>query len=327
MMQHKTPNSKARSMKTSRIESKNPESYPRSKNKQPNGLVKRVLNILSLPSLQSKLIVPYVLLTLLLALFGIFILTRLVTSSIRERFLNQLYESSRVASDGIILKEREHLENLRSMAFTVGVATALLNHDANKLEELLLPLAINTQTQVLTLVDLSGNEVLTLGFDPSLRQYQRVSGKDFLTFSLVKNILNAQVDERGDKYSALLETKNGVALFTGTPVRNSDGGLAGILLVATYLKDLASDLKARALADIFFLDQSGNPIATTFQLEAPDVESLAQTTRNQVIDQTAPSHKIALFGRGYQAFYAPLLIRGEAIGWLGVLLPDNFVIS
>jgi signal transduction histidine kinase len=326
-MQHNTPYSKARSMKISRKEQKNLECYPGSKNKQPNGLVKRVLNILSLPSLQSKLIVPYVLLTLLLTLFGIFILTRLVTSSIRERFLNQLYESSRVASDGIILQEREHIENLRSMAFTVGVAAALLNHDANKLEDLLLPLAINTQTQILTLVDLTGKEVLTLGFDSRSGQYERVSGKDFLAYSPVKSILNGEVDEKGDKYSALLETKNGVALFTGTPVRNSDGGLAGILLVATYLQDLASDLKTRALADIFFLDQSGNPIATTFQLEAPDVESLAQTTRIQVTDQTAPSHKITLFGRGYQAFYAPFLIRGEAIGWLGVLLPDNYVIS
>jgi len=294
---------------------------------QPNGLVKRILNLLSLPSLQSKLIVPYVLLTLVLTLFGVFILTRLVTSSFRERFLNQLYESSRVASDGIILKEREHIENLRSMAYTVGVATALMNHDAKKLEDLLLPLAINTQTEILTLVDLSGKEVLTLGFDSMSGQYQRVSGKDFLGFSSVKKILNGEVDEKGDKFNALLETNNGVALFTGTPVHNSNGELAGVLMVASYLQDLASDLKVRALADILILDQNGNPLATTFQLGPTEFESLAETTRLQVTDQTDPSPQIKLYNRGYQAFYAPLVIRGEENGWLGVLLPDQYVVS
>jgi len=294
---------------------------------QPNGLVKRILNLLSLPSLQSKLIVPYVLLTLVLTLFGVFILTRLVTSSFRERFLNQLYESSRVASDGIILKEREHIENLRSMAYTVGVATALMNHDAKKLEDLLLPLAINTQTEILTLVDLSGKEVLTLGFDSRSGQYQRVSGKDFLGFSSVKKILNGEVDEKGDKFNALLETNNGVALFTGTPVHNSNGELAGVLMVASYLQDLASDLKVRALADILILDQNGNPLATTFQLGPTEFESLAETTRLQVTDQTDPSPQIKLYNRGYQAFYAPLVIRGEENGWLGVLLPDQYVVS
>ena len=86
----------------------------------------RLQQFLSLPSLQSKLTVPYALLTLVLTIVGIFILTRLVTSSIRERFTNQLYEAGRVASDGIVLQEKKHLEALRMMLKNgnyVGIAT------------------------------------------------------------------------------------------------------------------------------------------------------------------------------------------------------------
>ncbi|HKZ42312.1 MAG TPA: hypothetical protein VJ044_15215, partial [Candidatus Hodarchaeales archaeon] len=123
---------------------------------QLNMLFGRLQNLLSLPSLQSKLIIPYTLLSLVMTVAGIFILTRLVTSSVRERFLNQLYEASRVASDGIVLQEKEHLENLRVMSYASGVAHALINRDADELEDLLLALALNNQVEIITVMDTNG---------------------------------------------------------------------------------------------------------------------------------------------------------------------------
>ena len=76
-------------------------------------------------NLQAKLIVPYLVLTTVIALAGIFIVTRLVTSTVRERFVNQLYEASRVTADGFVQRETVHLANLRLMAFTNGVAEGL----------------------------------------------------------------------------------------------------------------------------------------------------------------------------------------------------------
>jgi hypothetical protein len=43
-----------------------------------------------LANLRTELIVPYIILTLLIAMVGMFVVTRLVTSSIRERFVNQM---------------------------------------------------------------------------------------------------------------------------------------------------------------------------------------------------------------------------------------------
>jgi hypothetical protein len=51
-----------------------------------------------------KIIVPYAVLTALLAAMGSYLATDLVTGSLSERFDNQLAESARVASDSVVQK-------------------------------------------------------------------------------------------------------------------------------------------------------------------------------------------------------------------------------
>ena len=82
--------------------------------------------VLALPRSQIrwKIIAPYVVLVLLLAALGTFIVTRFVTSSLDERFSNQLAEAARVTSDSLVRRERQHLSVLRAIAFTEGVAEA-----------------------------------------------------------------------------------------------------------------------------------------------------------------------------------------------------------
>ncbi|HEU0297284.1 MAG TPA: ATP-binding protein [Anaerolineales bacterium] len=290
-------------------------------------LFERLRPLFSLPSLQSKLTVPYALLTLILTAVGIFVLTRLVTSSIRERFMNQLYEAGRAASDGIVLQEKKHLENLRIMSYTTGVAGALTNRDTRKLETLLLPIALNDQVEMLTLIDTNGTELLTLTLDPTSGKYVRSAGQDFSSLPLAEKILKGEIDDTGDKFAGLLQTRDGIALFTSAAVLQSDGQPAGVLLVGTSLDHLVSDLKTRALADIILLDETGKLLSTTLPPEDRSYEGLEQTARRQVADHSTQSHNLTLYGRGYQVVYAPLMIRGEKNGWLGVLLPDQFVVS
>src|SRR3990170_7476308 len=117
----------------------------------------RFLDLIS--SLRIKLVVPYVFLTLITAMIGTFVVTRLVTSSVRERFANQLLEAGRVASDGIVRRERTHLEALRLMAFTQGVPEALAVKDGDRLQQLLYPLVVNGNVHFLTAIDAQGQEI------------------------------------------------------------------------------------------------------------------------------------------------------------------------
>lgn len=80
-------------------------------------------------SLRGKIVVPFLALTVLTALVATFIVTRLVAGSARERFTNQLYESSRLAASAVVDQETAHLSVLRLMVFTNGLDVALRSGD------------------------------------------------------------------------------------------------------------------------------------------------------------------------------------------------------
>lgn len=277
--------------------------------------------------LRAKLIVPYVLLTLVIAMVGVYVVTRLVTSSIRERFVNQAFEASRVAADGIVRKEREHLENLRLMAYTEGVFQATLDRDAKSLQSLLLPLVLNNSVEAMTVIDLAGTEILTLAIDPANGIYRESSGGDFSAYNLVARVLIGQVDSLGDKYVDILVTTHGAYLFTSTPIRAGDGELAGALLIGSRLETLIEDIKSQALADVVILDQDGNLIATTLVLPDEGPEVLEVDPNMLSDDQTAVTQDIELYGRDYQTVVAPLIIRQQEMGILSIVLPSNYIVS
>ncbi len=287
--------------------------------------VKWLLRFIS--GLRAKLIVPYVLLTLVIAMVGVYVVTRLVTSSIRERFVNQAFEASRVVADGIVRKEREHLENLRLMAYTEGVPEAVFDHDAEDLKSLLLPLVLNNGVEALTVIDLAGTEILTLAIDPSTGIYRESSGGDFSAYKLVARVLVEQVDSLGDKYVDILVTTYGVYLFTSTPIRTEDGDLTGALLIGSRLESLIAEIKNQALADVVVLDQSGELVATTLVIPDEGPEALEVDPDILAEDQTAITQDIELYGRDYQIVVAPLIIRRQDMGILSVVLPSNYIVS
>src|SRR3990172_5283631 len=102
-----------------------------------------------LMSLRAQLIVPYVLLTLATAMVGTFIVTRLVTPSVHERFVNQLYEAGRGAADGIVGREGWNLETLPLVPFSAGVAQAMEARDEEALLARVQPVAANVMPEAL----------------------------------------------------------------------------------------------------------------------------------------------------------------------------------
>ncbi len=277
-----------------------------------------------LGGLRAKLIVPYVLLTMLLAMVGTFVVTGLVASSVRERFVNQLLEASRVAADGIVRQERLHLESLRLMAFTQGAPQAIANQDSAALRELLFPLALNNHIEVFTAINLQGQEILTLAREPGTNQYASSQGGDFSSYDLVANVLQAQQDDIGDKFIGLLTTARGPYLFTSAPVRDAGGQLVGVLMIGTPLQQLLADLKTQALADVVVLDSAGNFVSTT--LPPPDEGyAVLQIPDSAVASTTSETRDLQLYNRSFQAVYAPLVIRQQSLGALGVVLPSNYI--
>lgn len=278
-------------------------------------------------SLRVKLILPYLILTLVTAMVGTFVVTRLVTSSLRERFANQLLEASRVAADGVVARETEHLEQLRLMAFTEGVDAALAANDRDRLQELLYPLVLNGELDSLTVVNRLGNEVLTLVEDPETGDYQFSGGSDLSDLDLAILPILGEQDELGDKFAGVLNTAYGPYLMTSAPVTTEQDEIVGALLLGSSLDSLLPELKAQVLADIVVLDQRGELAATTL---APPEDGygrleLSQFEANDL--DPARTREVSLYRRDYQVYYSPLVVRGSNQGVLGVVLPSSFIIS
>ncbi|MGH2621593.1 MAG: sensor histidine kinase [Anaerolineales bacterium] len=288
-------------------------------------LLSRLFSVFA--GLRAKLIIPYVILTVLIAMVGVYVITRLVTSSVVERFNNQLLESSRVAGDGIVRQERTHLEDLRLMAFTQGVPEALVARDAQALKDLLFPLALNNDIQAITVIDLNGTEVITLAKHPVSGEYITSEAGDFSQFSIVAEILANQQDGLGDKYAGLLVTSFGPYLFTSAPVRDSGGQLLGVLLAGTRLESLLAEVKSQSLADVVLLDKDGKVVATTFV--EPETGFGPVELNPGLFNDTNSSVTLdfELYGRNYKSTYSPLVVRQSETGILGVALASNFVVT
>jgi len=281
---------------------------------------------LQVSRLRAKLILPYVVLTLGVAFVGIFIVTRLVTSTVRERFVNQLYQAARVASDGEVRLEEDHLSSLRLMVFTVGVPEALVKGDSQTLSDLLYPLALNDGLDSVVALDAQGKEIFGLARSGPNAQYQRSSGAEFNTYPFVEKTLRGRSDSTGDKFAGVVTTSAGEMLYTSAPVRTSTEDVVGVLLVGTRLEALVQDLKDQSLADVALVDPSGHVLSSSMMLptgtESPiDLHAASGTV------STSQIKEINLFGREYQVVYAPWVVRGESLGSIAAILPSNFVVS
>ena len=281
-----------------------------------------------LSGLRAKLIIPYLVLTLLTAMIGTFVVTRLVASSVRERFFNQLDAVSEIAADGIVRREQDHLADLRLMAFTEGVPEAFLAEDGTTLQDILWPLTLNNEVEVVTAVNPEGREIITLAQDPVSGRYGVYEGTDFSSHEIVRNILSSDVDQLGDKYAGLLNTRFGPYLYTSAPVKNESNELVGVIMVGTRLDTLLGTINEEAFAQILVvLDGNGTLLASTYPYTDTEKEIFELTPSGIPDVGDAETREITVGDDSYHAKYSHLEVRKTPVGLLGVALRSNYVVS
>jgi two-component system NtrC family sensor kinase len=279
-------------------------------------------------SLRTKLVAPYAILTVIIAMLGIYVITSLVSSSFQERFDNQLVEASTVAADGIVRMERKHLSVARLVANMQGVAGYIEQGDSGSLQAIMGGIALNDEVELMAVLDTSGKALLTMHYNPAQADLVYYPGDDFSRFHPVQNVMQGRVDDQGDKYIGLLETRFGPSIFTSAPVFDPSGELVGILLVGSRVESLIVDLEQQALADIIVLDPSGELLATT--LVEPE-GGFGTLELGPLTDQgsgfQSVSRKLELYGRDYEIQYAPLILRNEPAGYLGAVMRSDYIIN
>ncbi|HJZ49700.1 MAG TPA: ATP-binding protein [Roseiflexaceae bacterium] len=301
--------------------------------------------------LHYKIILPFLLLTLLVALAGSAVSFLLIAGTSQERLNNQLAQVARDLSDKLVQQESDNLLFLREVVFAQAnpqagapaVADALASDDAPGLERALDPyFRISTQrsgvrVDRMLVFDTTRKSVIDWErpagqADPTVRISH--AARDVGALWFVPRILGGQRDDQGDKYAGLLDLgdSNTRYLFTVAPVIHNDQVVGGIL-IATRLSTLLQDLNAQSQAAIIALYQAedGSAFASTTTPVAglaalnirpdllPSIRDLQLAEKQSIFDVVTVNQ------RSYQFAYAPLRIRGNAVGLISAALASDYV--
>ncbi|HEV2124484.1 MAG TPA: adenylate/guanylate cyclase domain-containing protein [Chloroflexota bacterium] len=290
----------------------------------------------------GKIIAPYLVLILILALLAVYIVTNLLTNTISERFNAKLQDAGASANAAMVKQETEFLQNLRLMTNTEGVAEAIIATDPTKLEELLLPLQVNSKMDLVDVLMPDGSMILALRSDEINAQVggntDKLVDPKLGATPLAQNVLTGVSDNLGDKFSGIVATSWGNAIYASAPVIK-DGQVVGAIMVGTTLERGLGRLSKEALASLILYGPDGTVLAATLPAEdLVGIETKTSSGGRSALD--LPSEMAAqavgdkpllvrrtheLKTRIYQELVGSLEIRARAAAPLGVALPATFI--
>jgi signal transduction histidine kinase len=285
-------------------------------------------------SIRFKVILPYLLLTLIVAITGAYVVTRLVSKSLSERLSNQLLESGRVVSDVMARQEIKHLEAARIVGYTRGLGEALRAGDVDQVTMLAKPAAGGLNVESLILFDIEGQESLHL-----IKQFNGtildVSQPERATpLSIVEGILSEHNPDSLPKRELAIDPVDGrYYYFTTIPVV-SENEVVGAVVVGTSLNTLLTYLESTSLADVIIYGENGQ--AVTSSLGTQGTETLFLQTISIPIqfydeilvqDSTVQGENLLADGRWYSLARGPLKLGEDRLGVFAVVLPLNFVVE
>jgi signal transduction histidine kinase len=283
-------------------------------------------------SIRFKVILPYLILTLIVAATGAYIVTSLVARTNNERLSNQLLQAGRAVSDEMVQQERRQVESARRVAFTIGFSEALQVGDRERGVSLAAPAAGSGSVESLMVFDAQGGEFLHLllqtnGAMLDVSQPGRPSNYAFVTELLSENNPDSlprraiQIDPVDERYY----------YFTAHPVVFEDR-MVGAVIVGTSLNILLPDLKKASFADVILYGPASQALASS--LHTNEGQGLYQRTISipadlykSVLadDGFVEGENIEVDGSGYSIAYGPLQIGNDPLGVFAVILPQDFV--
>lgn len=281
-----------------------------------------------------KITLPYLLLSVILALSGSYIVLQMIFDTLENRFENQLIESGKLASDRMVLEEKNRLETLRLITNTAGLAEAVQNQNSETVRELILPIAVNNNEHRLVVLDSNGLSLLALtkneGAAPA--PYLFTKGEThYSDLTVVQSVLRQELDNGRDKFAGFVSSSDENYFYVAGPVYANDDEFVGVVLVGVPLAQLISDFRKDTLAHITIYSSDGGIVATTLllfddtnlELAPADAQYLGT---NQ--DQVSLRRETTVGSVDYGEIIGPWEARdGQDIGLIGASLPKNFLIN
>jgi adenylate cyclase len=285
-------------------------------------------------SIRLKVILPYLILTLIVAVTGVYVVTRLVANSLSERLTNQLLEAGRVVSDGIARQEIKHLEVARIVAYTRGVAEAMDASDSAQVVTLAKPIAAGLDAQNLIVINAQGKELLNLIKNPdqTIEEYSGQTGAANLPSA--QAILASKNPEGLPQRGLGLNPIDGRYYYYSAIPVGLNNQLAGVIVVGTSLESILPLFKSTSLADIILYANNGEAIASTLGPGLSDPDFLKTLTLSiedyqGLINSSEiiSGENATVEGRSYSIARSALRVSNDTLGAFAVALPLNFVLQ
>jgi len=287
--------------------------------------------------IRFKIILPFALLTIMVAITGIYLTTQLIAGSLEERFTRQLLDTGITAGKGLFQREQLHLQALRSMAFTEGIDEAMLAGNRDRLRDLLFPLVANYGVDRVDIVSSDGVQLLGIHRPPGTDTVEAytTSGGDYVVewaaWPVVQKVLSGVIDSQGDKYVVLTSVDDNQLLLTAGPIMSGEE-VVGAVLVSSYTHDLLRSLAQATFSDVSIYDLDGRLVDTTFPENEAVLNAIAigpgeMRALLSLEGASNPRREVTVEGQEYDLLLSVFFARGEPLGFFSVALPTTFIVS
>ena len=286
-------------------------------------------------SIRIKVILPYLLLTLIVAVTGAYVVTRLVTDSLNERLKNQLVQAGRVVSDDFAQQEIRHIENARLVIYTRGVAEALRDSDHSLLGEIILPTAAGIEIENLFVYNLQGQEMLHLlgQSDGSLLEVTKPTRENPLDF--IQPLLASNNPDAPPVRAIRKDPENNRwYYFTAIPFIENEQ-VIGTAVVGTSLETIMPVLRNTSFANVVIYGEDGHAIASTIKTEDeegpvyPRTLSIPESVYRELAEseELVLGQNITVEGRSYSIARGRLQVSNDILGVFAVILSSDYVVE
>jgi class 3 adenylate cyclase len=291
-------------------------------------------------SLRWKIAIPFMVLALALGLGVIALVQQLLSGDIAERLARQLASSGQQAVDAVVLLESDLLKVERLVANSEGVPQGVVAADAEAVRAVVLPLAVNANSDLVAVVNSTGTSMLTVRRPPGSApgQYESLRGETYygdwpLTQQALAGGEAGQPEKNASVELVLVGDDLLPVLVIAGPLRDAAGRTVGAVLVGEYLADVVEQLASSSQSGITIYDQANGQLLDT-SLAPQDPASLAlsvsdlQTALSSEGERT-PLRVVSVNGLPYQEALTALAAgsEGQSLGVVGVSLPEVPVIA
>lgn len=277
-------------------------------------------------SIRAKFTLPYVLLSLLIALWGGVIVTQVVIDSVQDRFTDQLIETRKLASELVIRQESRLLETLRLLSYVQGMSSAIVQEDQSAILKLAYPLVFNAEEDVVLILDAHGKVLATMLRTPDGDYAFPEIDEKLNRWPFVARLVQQAADEMGDKYAGVSTMDWGNYFFVSGPIHDEQGDFVGAVLVGKSLQTIVQEIREATLSQATIYDASFQPISSTF-IEIPVPPAIEPKAVLENKESQSLARDVENAGLSYTEILSAWEVRGgENFGILGTALPKTFLI-